>query len=102
MNTEVGVVIHPRSMLVFCCYVLLLVSIASGAKPNIGKCKSYSPMSLHCMLSAFLLPVFILTDDQDVKLNSLDVQPKVKSLLIDEGTFFKNAFVTTPVCCPSR
>ena len=46
--------------------------------------------------------MFILTDDQDIKLNSLDVQPKVKSLLINEGMFFNNAFVTTPVCCPSR
>jgi len=46
--------------------------------------------------------VYILTDDQDIKLNSLDVQPKVKSMLIDEGLFFDNAFVTTPVCCPSR
>lgn len=99
MNTGVGVVLHTRNMLGFCCYVLLLVNIASSAKPNIGKCKSYSHMS---MLSGSLPPVFILTDDQDVKLNSLDVQPKVKSLLINEGTFFKNAFVTTPVCCPSR
>ena len=44
----------------------------------------------------------ILTDDQDIKLNLLDVQTKVKSMLIDEGLFFGNAFVTTPVCCPSR
>ncbi|XP_065835634.1 N-acetylglucosamine-6-sulfatase-like [Oscarella lobularis] len=46
--------------------------------------------------------VFIITDDQDVKLNSLDVQPKLHSMMIEEGTFFKNAFVTHPVCCPSR
>ncbi|XP_062512865.1 N-acetylglucosamine-6-sulfatase-like isoform X2 [Corticium candelabrum] len=46
--------------------------------------------------------VFIITDDQDVKLDSLSVQPKVQKLLTDEGLFFKNAFVTHPVCCPSR
>ena len=46
--------------------------------------------------------VFIITDDQDVKLGSLHVQPKVKSLLIEQGIFFENAFVTTPVCCPTR
>lgn len=68
-------------MLALSVCLLLLVTVASSSKPNI---------------------VFILTDDQDVKLNSLDVQPKVKSLLIDEGMFFNNAFVTTPVCCPSR
>lgn len=46
--------------------------------------------------------VFIITDDQDVKLNSLSVQPKVQKLLMEEGLFFQNAFVTHPVCCPSR
>jgi arylsulfatase A-like enzyme len=50
----------------------------------------------------YLILVYILTDDQDVKLGSLDVQPMVKSLIIDEGMFFNNAFVATPVCCPSR
>ena len=30
------------------------------------------------------------------------MQPKVKSLLIEQGVYFENAFVTTPVCCPSR
>ncbi|XP_065919908.1 N-acetylglucosamine-6-sulfatase-like [Dysidea avara] len=61
--------------------VSILFNVVYSSKPNI---------------------VYILTDDQDIKLNSLDVQPKVKSMLIDEGLFFDNAFVTTPVCCPSR
>ena len=46
--------------------------------------------------------VYIFTDDQDVKLGSLDVLPVVKSLLTEQGLYFDNAFVTTPVCCPSR
>ncbi|XP_065198698.1 N-acetylglucosamine-6-sulfatase-like [Sycon ciliatum] len=46
--------------------------------------------------------VFLLTDDQDVKLNSMHVQPKLKKYMLDEGMFFENAFVTHPVCCPSR
>ena len=46
--------------------------------------------------------VYILTDDQDLKLGSLEVQDKVQKLLVQEGMVFQNAFVTTPVCCPSR
>jgi N-acetylglucosamine-6-sulfatase len=44
--------------------------------------------------------VFILTDDLDTE--SVSVMPELKSLLIDEGTTFNNAFVTDPLCCPSR
>jgi N-acetylglucosamine-6-sulfatase len=44
--------------------------------------------------------VFILTDDLDV--GSISYMPKLKSLLIEQGTTFNNAFATDPLCCPSR
>ncbi|MFN8481601.1 MAG: sulfatase [Anaerolineae bacterium] len=46
--------------------------------------------------------LFILTDDQDVRLDSLDYMPHVKSLLTDKGIDFENFFVTVSLCCPSR
>lgn len=46
--------------------------------------------------------VFVLTDDQDVRMNSLDHIPLIKKRLIDEGTLFKRHYCTTAVCCPSR
>jgi N-acetylglucosamine-6-sulfatase len=46
--------------------------------------------------------LFVLTDDQDMALGGLTPMVKLKKLVIDEGTLFKNAFVTTPICCPSR
>jgi len=53
--------------------------------------------------------VFILSDDQ--RWDTLDathspggafVMPRLKAELIDHGVRFTNAFMTTPLCCPSR
>jgi arylsulfatase A-like enzyme len=46
--------------------------------------------------------VFIMTDDQDLHLNSLDYMPNVQRLIADEGTVFEKHFCTIAVCCPSR
>jgi hypothetical protein len=46
--------------------------------------------------------VLILTDDQDLHLDSLAYSPHVKSHLIDRGTSFQRHFCTTALCCPSR
>lgn len=44
--------------------------------------------------------VFILTNDQDVE--SLAHMPRLQELLVQQGTTFRNMFVTYPLCCPSR
>ena len=44
--------------------------------------------------------VFVLTDDLDY--TSAQQMPQIGSLVRDEGASFKNAFVSFPVCCPSR
>lgn len=46
--------------------------------------------------------VFILTDDQDLHMQSLDYLPYVKKHLIERGTLYKRHFCTTALCCPSR
>ena len=46
--------------------------------------------------------VFILTDDQDVHLDSLAYQPFAQRHLTDEGLTFKRHFCTVALCCPSR
>ena len=46
--------------------------------------------------------IFILTDDQDLYLDSIDYTPLILKQIKQKGTFFKNHFVTTAVCCPSR
>ena len=44
--------------------------------------------------------IVILTDDLDAR--SVACLPNVQTLLAAEGVMFANAFVTTPLCCPSR
>jgi N-acetylglucosamine-6-sulfatase len=44
--------------------------------------------------------LFILTDDQEP--DSLQHMEALQEHLVDQGTSFKNSFVTTPQCCPSR
>lgn len=46
--------------------------------------------------------VFILTDDQDVHLSSLDYMPFVRKHLLDKGTYYASTYSTTAVCCPAR
>lgn len=46
--------------------------------------------------------VFIITDDQDLHLGSLDYQPIVQRELIEKGTTFSQHYVTVAKCCPSR
>jgi N-acetylglucosamine-6-sulfatase len=44
--------------------------------------------------------VFILTDD--MRKDDLKYMPKTTNLLQERGKYFENAFVSNPVCCPSR
>src|SRR5829696_246144 len=44
--------------------------------------------------------VFVLTDDLDYA--SAFKMPEIRSRLIEEGTSFEQAFMSHPICCPSR
>ncbi|KAM7282240.1 N-acetylglucosamine-6-sulfatase isoform X2 [Ixodes scapularis] len=46
--------------------------------------------------------LFILADDLDEELGGMKPLLKTRLLLEDGGMQFTNAYVTTPLCCPSR
>ncbi|XP_040569304.1 N-acetylglucosamine-6-sulfatase isoform X2 [Lepeophtheirus salmonis] len=46
--------------------------------------------------------VLVLTDDLDLQLDGMTPLLKTRSRLKNQGRTYKNAFATTPICCPSR
>lgn len=46
--------------------------------------------------------LFILTDDLDGRLNTIDYMQNLQDLMVAHGTSLEDYFVTSPVCCPSR
>lgn len=70
--------------------LLLVVSINVAAAPPAGDSTGTSRPN-------FLI---IITDDQ--RFASMAFMPKTKRRIFDEGLTCTRAYVTTPLCCPSR
>lgn len=46
--------------------------------------------------------IFILTDDQDLHMDSVAYMPHLKKLIIEQGMTFEKHYCTVALCCPSR
>ncbi len=46
--------------------------------------------------------VFILTDDQDLEMGSIDYMPLLGKYLRAKGTTYERHYCTTALCCPAR
>ena len=71
---------------------VLLLCLVAGAQEVPRRAVSQTPPEPNILL--------VLTDDQDV--GSVSQMPNLQSELVERGTTFSRAFVTTPLCCPSR
>ncbi len=81
--------------MILACSVAFLVVSLSGFAPAQEQAKAqYSTTAEQPNI------VFVLADDLDYA--SSFKMPEIRSLLIEEGTSFEEAFVSHPVCCPSR
>jgi arylsulfatase A-like enzyme len=68
---------------------ILFISTINGSTPTAAQTTPVKPNF-----------VFILTDD--MRQDDLKYMPKTQALLGAEGMQFANAFVSNPLCCPSR
>jgi len=74
---------------------LVMVCLLCGCSPAVGE-KKEKDSDVRNLPNV----VFILADDLDA--GSVSRMPNLRSLLIEQGTTFENAFATNPLCCPSR
>ncbi|EIN14555.1 Arylsulphatase [Punctularia strigosozonata HHB-11173 SS5] len=87
--------------------VLLRILLAPKAVPTTPKRPGSDESQANLALENFPTSgepniLFILTDDQDLRLDSLEYMPFLQRHLIKQGTLFQRHFCTTAICCPSR
>ena len=68
------------------------------------KLNSWGLLASLCFTAAAKKPniVFILTDDQDYRLGSLNHQKVLQEQIISKGTLATQHYATISICCPSR
>jgi arylsulfatase A-like enzyme len=61
-------------------------------------------LAAYCLADCGKRPniIFILTDDQDLQMDSLNYMPLLDKYVRQEGTFYSRHYCTTAVCCPAR
>jgi N-acetylglucosamine-6-sulfatase len=95
----VGVVLAGRR--------LALAGVTLLAAGGLGLATALQPLQRPAEAAANRKPpapniVLVMTDDQALSQAAPRYMPRVTKLLQSQGTTFENAFLTTPLCCPSR
>ena len=83
------------------CKHLVLVALVS-LFVGLGTTASYQESSPALTAAPKPNIIFILTDDMRKDDLNNTYMPKTTTQLVAKGRSFKNAFVSNPLCCPSR
>src|SRR5919107_5703122 len=75
---------------------------AIGGAPHLGVTGSYQQGSLAQTAAPKPNIIFILTDDMRKDDLNNTYMPQTTTQLVTKGRSFQNAFVSNPLCCPSR
>ncbi|MGA7193141.1 MAG: sulfatase [Anaerolineales bacterium] len=95
--------------------LLLVVALVAGCSVSVPGLASVAtptstpPPTLVPLMDVTVLPkssrpniLFILTDDLDAKLGTLQYMPHLQQLMASQGLSFNDFLIDTPLCCPSR
>lgn len=88
----------------------LAIILAFGSAPNVRLATSGHALVEATPPDPIFLPIiskhsrpnFIIIISDDQRYDTMDYMPLTQARLFDRGTTFARAYVTTPVCCPSR
>lgn len=91
----------PRKSLSKKAWILIIIMFASVILA-VGLLAGLLTRGGHAQTASGPNIVFIMTDDQDKRLGSLDYMPVVQRELVGKGVEFSNHYTTQALCCPSR
>ncbi|MQC27094.1 MAG: hypothetical protein DWG76_06580 [Chloroflexi bacterium] len=89
------------------CSILFLVTISACTQQQANSQNALRPPIAIKDVSIIDVPgrpnfVFILVDDLDLLLGTVNYMPNLQEEIIESGLTIENFFITTPVCCPAR
>ena len=87
-------------MMRFASVSLRLLALLSVLLATAGSSVAASPLAAQATTAPNI--ILILTDDQDLTLDSMDYMPLTRELIGDQGMTFENFFAPVPLCCPAR
>jgi N-acetylglucosamine-6-sulfatase len=88
---------------------ILVVAAILGSSTNVAVPASraaprstYSPQAYLPFVSSWVRPNIVLIISDDQRYDTMDYMPLTRDQIFAKGLTFERAYITTPLCCPSR